>query len=48
MFEEDASDSSTGDDTLHNEWQLADIRSGLAWLTAKQQDHFPQMLNWKH
>jgi len=29
-------------------WQLADIRSGLAWLTAAQQDHFlPQMLNWE-
>ncbi|SES15963.1 hypothetical protein SAMN04487958_10868 [Vreelandella subterranea] len=29
-------------------WQLADIRSGLAWLTEAQQDHFlPQMLNWE-
>ncbi|HBS18721.1 MAG TPA: folate-binding protein, partial [Halomonas sp.] len=48
MFEEDASDLVNSDDALHNEWQLADIRSGLAWLTAKQQDHFlPQMLNWE-
>lgn len=48
MFEEDASDLVTSDDALHNEWRLADIRSGLVWLTAKQQDHFlPQMLNWE-
>ena len=31
-----------------NTWLLEDIRSGLAWLTASQQDHFlPQMLNWE-
>lgn len=35
-------------ETLQQAWQLADIRSGLAWLTAAQQDHFlPQMLNWE-
>lgn len=29
-------------------WQLADIRRGLAWLNADQQDAFlPQMLNWE-
>ncbi|WKD30318.1 folate-binding protein [Halomonas sp. KG2] len=36
------------DEEALNTWQLADIRSGLAWLTAPQQDHFlPQMLNWE-
>ncbi|RUR27279.1 folate-binding protein [Vreelandella andesensis] len=31
-----------------NTWLLEDIRSGLAWLTAQQQEHFlPQMLNWE-
>jgi len=36
------------DEDALNTWQLADIRSGLAWLTAPQQDHFlPQMLNWE-
>lgn len=36
------------DETSRNAWQLEDIRSGLAWLTAAQQDHFlPQMLNWE-
>lgn len=36
------------DEVGRNEWQLEDIRSGLAWLTAAQQDHFlPQMLNWE-
>ncbi|SHL92659.1 YgfZ/GcvT domain-containing protein [Vreelandella subglaciescola] len=29
-------------------WQLADIRRGLAWLDADQQDaYLPQMLNWE-
>jgi len=36
------------DEASRNAWQLEDIRSGLAWLTAAQQDHFlPQMLNWE-
>lgn len=36
------------DDEDRNAWQLEDIRSGLAWLTDAQQDHFlPQMLNWE-
>lgn len=36
------------DETSRNAWQLEDIRSGLAWLTDAQQDHFlPQMLNWE-
>ena len=36
------------DEASRNAWQLADIRSGLAWLTDAQQDHFlPQMLNWE-
>ena len=36
------------DDEGRNAWQLEDIRSGLAWLTDAQQDHFlPQMLNWE-
>lgn len=36
------------DEAGRNAWQLADIRSGLAWLTDAQQDHFlPQMLNWE-
>lgn len=39
-----AQDNQTGCNT----WQLEDIRSGLAWLTDTQQDHFlPQMLNWE-
>ncbi|WP_404377725.1 YgfZ/GcvT domain-containing protein [Vreelandella aquamarina] len=48
MFEGDASDLVSSDEALHNQWQLADIRSGIAWLTDAQQDHFlPQMLNWE-
>ncbi len=36
------------DELSRNAWQLEDIRSGLAWLTDAQQDHFlPQMLNWE-
>jgi tRNA-modifying protein YgfZ len=36
------------DQAGRNAWQLEDIRSGLAWLTDTQQDHFlPQMLNWE-
>lgn len=36
------------DEASRNAWQLEDIRSGLAWLTDVQQDHFlPQMLNWE-
>lgn len=36
------------DEESRNAWQLADIRSGLAWLTDAQQDQFlPQMLNWE-
>ncbi|MGP9686436.1 MULTISPECIES: CAF17-like 4Fe-4S cluster assembly/insertion protein YgfZ [unclassified Halomonas] len=36
------------DDAGRNAWQLEDIRSGLAWLTDAQQDHFlPQMINWE-
>lgn len=36
------------DQADRNAWQLEDIRSGLAWLTDAQQDHFlPQMLNWE-
>ncbi|RBI69244.1 folate-binding protein [Vreelandella sulfidaeris] len=36
------------DEASRNAWQLEDIRSGLAWLTDAQQDHFlPQMLNWE-
>jgi len=36
------------DQASRNAWQLEDIRSGLAWLTDTQQDHFlPQMLNWE-
>ncbi|MBT2774491.1 folate-binding protein YgfZ [Halomonas sp. ISL-60] len=36
------------DQASRNAWQLEDIRSGLAWLTDAQQDHFlPQMLNWE-
>lgn len=36
------------DETSRNAWQLEDIRSGLAWLTDAQKDHFlPQMLNWE-
>lgn len=38
----------TSDPALDNAWQLADIRAGLVWLTAAQQDHFlPQMINWE-
>ncbi|MFP3343569.1 folate-binding protein [Halomonas sp. SIMBA_159] len=48
MFEEEAGSLLSSDETLQNTWQLADIRSGLAWLTDAQQDHFlPQMLNWE-
>ena len=40
--------SVSDDDTHRNAWHLEDIRSGLAWLTEAQQDHFlPQMLNWE-
>ncbi|MBS3667909.1 YgfZ/GcvT domain-containing protein [Vreelandella boliviensis] len=41
--------ASTQDDQADlNAWQLEDIRSGLAWLTDAQQEHFlPQMLNWE-
>lgn len=36
------------DDASRSAWQLEDIRSGLAWVTDAQQDHFlPQMLNWE-
>jgi folate-binding protein YgfZ len=36
------------DEASRNAWQLEDIRSGLAWLTDAQRDHFlPQMLNWE-
>ncbi|HAA46809.1 MAG: aminomethyltransferase [Halomonas sp. 54_146] len=50
---DNTSQSGTGsaiedDETSRNAWQLEDIRSGLAWLTDAQQDHFlPQMLNWE-
>ena len=40
--------SAQDDQAGRNAWQLEDIRSGLAWLTDTQQDHFlPQMLNWE-
>ncbi|NYT73478.1 folate-binding protein YgfZ [Halomonas sp. QX-2] len=40
--------SAQDDQASRNAWQLEDIRSGLAWLTDTQQDHFlPQMLNWE-
>ncbi|HDZ46824.1 hypothetical protein LCGC14_0120730 [marine sediment metagenome] len=36
------------DEASRSAWQLEDIRSGLAWVTDAQQDHFlPQMLNWE-
>lgn len=36
------------EEASRNAWQLENIRSGLAWLTDAQQDHFlPQMLNWE-
>lgn len=36
------------DESQQAAWQLEDIRSGIAWLTEAQQDHFlPQMLNWE-
>lgn len=39
---------SQDEDASCSAWQLEDIRSGLAWLTDAQQDHFlPQMLNWE-
>ncbi|PCF97536.1 YgfZ/GcvT domain-containing protein [Vreelandella nigrificans] len=35
-------------DQARNAWHLEDIRSGIAWITIAQQDHFlPQMLNWE-
>lgn len=40
--------SAQDDQPSRNAWLLEDIRSGLAWLTDAQQDHFlPQMLNWE-
>lgn len=43
-----ASQEVNDDDASRNAWQREDIRSGLAWITAAQQDHFlPQMLNWE-
>lgn len=46
---EDSAALNLSDDVLaQNAWGLEDIRSGLAWLTEAQQDHFlPQMLNWE-
>lgn len=36
------------EDRALNAWLLGDIRSGVAWLTEAQHDHFlPQMLNWE-
>lgn len=36
------------DEAQQAAWQLADIRSGIAWLSEAQQDQFlPQMLNWE-
>ncbi|KPQ18917.1 hypothetical protein GA0071314_1931 [Halomonas sp. HL-93] len=47
-LEDNADISALDDDAGRAAWQLADIRSGLAWLTDAQQDHFlPQMLNWE-
>jgi tRNA-modifying protein YgfZ len=47
-FEHDIPASVKDDEASRNAWQLQDIRSGLAWLTDAQQDHFlPQMLNWE-
>ena len=45
----DASSLSVVDDEAQQAaWQLEDVRSGIAWLTEAQQDHFlPQMLNWE-
>ncbi|WP_447556527.1 CAF17-like 4Fe-4S cluster assembly/insertion protein YgfZ [Vreelandella sp. EE22] len=41
-------EASDTDETQRNAWQLADIQSGLAWLTDAQTDHFlPQMINWE-
>lgn len=46
--EPDGSAEAEDDDASRNAWQLEDIRSGLAWVTDVQQDHFlPQMLNWE-
>ncbi|KAE8438354.1 MULTISPECIES: YgfZ/GcvT domain-containing protein [Halomonadaceae] len=48
MFEEEPQNLLTDSEALLNAWKLSDIRSGLAWLTAAQQDQFlPQMLNWE-
>ncbi|QHD49917.1 MULTISPECIES: folate-binding protein YgfZ [Halomonadaceae] len=48
MFEDEPQDVVIDSEALLNAWKLADIRSGLAWLTAAQQDQFlPQMLNWE-
>ncbi|WP_447957979.1 CAF17-like 4Fe-4S cluster assembly/insertion protein YgfZ [Vreelandella sp. EE7] len=45
---QDDESEAPADETLQNAWQLADIRSGLAWLTEAQEDHFlPQMINWE-
>ncbi|MEA2117444.1 folate-binding protein [Halovibrio sp. HP20-50] len=45
---EDPIEGINDDETALAAWQLEDIRSGLAWLTDAQQDHFlPQMLNWE-
>ncbi|MCA8865200.1 MULTISPECIES: YgfZ/GcvT domain-containing protein [unclassified Halomonas] len=50
-FEDDANIDiapAQNDQADRNAWQLEDIRSGLAWLSDAQQDHFlPQMLNWE-
>lgn len=47
-LEDDSDVSALDDEAGRAAWQLADIRSGLAWLTEAQQDHFlPQMLNWE-
>ncbi|TVU89311.1 CAF17-like 4Fe-4S cluster assembly/insertion protein YgfZ [Vreelandella titanicae] len=47
-FDHDTPASVKDDAVSRNAWQLEDIRSGLAWLTDAQQDHFlPQMLNWE-
>ncbi|QNI02982.1 folate-binding protein YgfZ [Halomonas sp. SH5A2] len=47
-LEDDSLVEALDDESGRAAWQLADIRSGLAWLTEAQQDHFlPQMLNWE-
>ncbi|PRY65649.1 hypothetical protein B0H98_102173 [Vreelandella songnenensis] len=48
MFCAPAGITTTAEDAQQAAWALEDIRSGLAWLTEAQQDHFlPQMLNWE-